>query len=58
VNAPSLALFLPRLKITSLVEQTVDGAKQMECGFTAARYFGSAPGVESTSLQIVDTQVT
>jgi|GEM_PF-1237477 len=57
VDAPAVVVFLPRVKITNQTVITVDGAKALQCTFSAARYAGSAPGVESTSLFIHDTVV-
>lgn len=57
-TAGAVVFYLPRIKINSNTETTVDGAKALQCGFTAARYFGSAPGVVSSVMRIVDTAVT
>lgn len=54
----AISIYLPRIKINSNNETTVEGAKAIECGFTAARYLGSSAGVESTSIRITDTNVT
>lgn len=56
--AAGMTFFLPRVKINSNNEQVIDGAKAMQCGFAAARYFGAGPGIESTSIRITDTDVT
>ncbi|MGE0575382.1 MAG: phage tail tube protein [Reyranella sp.] len=56
--AAALTLYLPRLKINSNQEVVVDGAKALQCGFTAARYLGSGAGIESTSIRITDTSVS
>lgn len=56
--ADGLTIFLPRIKINSNTETTIEGAKALQCGFTAARYFGALPGVESTVIRITDTVVT
>lgn len=56
--AGAVVFYLPRIKINSNTETTVDGAKALQCGFTAARYFGAAPGVVSSVMRIVDTAVT
>lgn len=54
----AVVVYLPRIKINSNNETTQEGAKAIQCGFTAARYLGSAGGVESTSIRIVDTTVS
>lgn len=56
--ADGLGVYLPRIKLNSNEEQTVDGAKVLQCGFTAARYLGSGAGIESTSVRICDTTVS
>jgi hypothetical protein len=53
--APANAFYMPRIKINSNNESEVNKAKAIQCQFEAARYFGSAPGVPSTTLQIADT---
>jgi len=55
--ADAVTLFLPRIKINSNSESVVEGAKAIQCGFAAARYFGSAGGIESTTVRICDTNV-
>ena len=57
-DAPAMVVFLPRVKITNQEQTIVDGAKALQCTFSAARYFGTAPGVESTSLFVHDTQIS
>lgn len=57
-DAHGVVFFLPRVKLTSNDESTVDGAKALSCNFVYARYLGSAAGVESTSLRIVDTRMS
>lgn len=54
----AMTFYLPRIKLTSNNETTIDGAKAVQCGFTAAKYLGSAPGVVATSIRITDTDVT
>lgn len=54
----ALTFLLPRVKLTSNNETTIEGAKAVQCGFAFARYLGSAAGVESTSLRICDTEVS
>jgi hypothetical protein len=49
--------FLPRIRILTLQEQDSAGGKMVNCTFEAARYFGTAAGVPSTTLQISDTNV-
>lgn len=56
--ADAMTLFLPRIKINSNNEATIDGAKAIQCGFTAARYLGSGAGIESTGIRICDTAVS
>lgn len=57
IAAPAMVFFLPRVKINSNTEQVIEGAKALQCAYAAARYFGSAAGVDSTSIRIVDTAV-
>lgn len=57
-NAPGAdanVIYLPRIKINSNSESETNKAKAIQCQFEAARYKGSAPGVPSTTIQIVDT---
>lgn len=56
--AEAVTIYLPRIKANSNNESTQDGAKVLQCGFTAARYLGSAAGVEGTSVRICDTAVS
>lgn len=58
--ADAMTMFLPRIKINSNGETTVDGAKAIQCGYAAARYLGTtaSTGIESTSIQICDTAVS
>lgn len=56
-TAPAQAFFLPRIKINSNNESEVNKAKAIQCQFEAGRYFGSAPGVASTTLMITDTAI-
>lgn len=58
IAADAMSLYLPRIKINANNESTVDGAKVIQCGFTAARYLGSAAGVESTGIRFTDTAVS
>lgn len=53
----AVVFYVPRIKISSNNETTIEGAKAIECGFTAGRYFGSGAGIESTVLRICDTAV-
>jgi hypothetical protein len=55
--APANAFFMPRIKINSNNESEVNKAKAIQCQFEAGRYFGSAPGVPSTTLMITDTAI-
>lgn len=57
-TSPMITAFLPRCKITAITPTTIDGAPAQQCTFSAGRYMGSAPGVESTSLFIHDTAVS
>jgi hypothetical protein len=49
--------FAPRMRLTSCNEVELEGGKAFQCGYEIARYFGSEPGIESTTLQIADTAV-
>lgn len=57
VATPSNTFFLPRIRILTLQEADSAGGKMANCTFEAARYFGTAPGVPSTTLLISDTDV-
>jgi Phage tail tube protein len=57
-STAATTFFLPRIRILTLQEQDSAGGKMVNCTFEAARYFGTAPGVPSTTLQISDTNVT
>lgn len=56
--AAAMTFFLPRIKIVNVAGTVVDGAKALQCRYSGGRYAGAAPGVESTSLRIVDTEVS
>ncbi|WP_445490197.1 phage tail tube protein [Rhodopseudomonas sp. RCAM05734] len=56
-SAPANAFFLPRIKVNSNGESEVNKAKAIQCQFEAARYVGTAPGIPSTTMMIVDTAV-
>ena len=56
--AAAITVHLPRVKINSNTETTIDGAKALQCGFEAARYLGTAPGVQATNIRITDTLVS
>lgn len=56
-TAPAQSFLLPRIKINSNNESEVNKAKAIQCQFEAARYFGTAAGVPSTTLQICDTAI-
>lgn len=56
--APGNVFFLPRIKINSNSESDTSNAKAIQLQFEAGRYFGTAPGVPSTTLMISDTEVT
>lgn len=58
IAAEAVSIYLPRVKINSNAETTIDGAKAVQCGFTAARYLGSGAGIESTGIRITDTLVS
>jgi len=47
----------PRIRILTLQEQDSAGGKLVNATFEAARYFGTAPGIPSTTLQISDSDV-
>jgi hypothetical protein len=55
VATPANTFYLPRIRILTLQEQDSAGGKMVNCTFEAARYFGTAAGVPSTTLQISDT---
>lgn len=55
--APANAFFMPRIKINSNNESEVNKAKAIQCQFEAGRYFGSTPGIPSTTLMITDTAI-
>jgi hypothetical protein len=57
ITTAANTFFLPRIRILTLQEQDSSGGKMVNCTFEAARYFGTAPGVPSTTLQISDTNV-
>jgi hypothetical protein len=56
-DAPATTFYMPRIKINSNNESEVNKAKAIQCQFEAARYFGNAPGVPSTTLMICDSAV-
>lgn len=58
--ADAMTLLLPRIKINSNAESVIDGAKAIQCGYAAARYLGTtaSTGIESTTIQVVDTAVS
>lgn len=56
--AAAVTVFLPRIKITNQTVITVDGAKALQCTFSAGVYAGAEPGVTATSLFIHDTEVS
>jgi hypothetical protein len=56
-TAHANTFFMPRTKINSNNESEVNKAKAIQCQFEAGRYFGSAPGIPSTTLMITDTAV-
>lgn len=58
LDAPAITIFLPLIKINSNSESDAEGGKAIQCQFEASRYFGSAPGVESTTIRICDTEIT
>lgn len=59
IDAPSMVFYMPRIKIMSQTESDDgSGGKAIQCQFDAGRYFGAAPGVESTSIRLVDTEVS
>jgi hypothetical protein len=58
-DAPALSFYLPRLKIGSApVSDDGSGGKILQCNFQALKYEGAAPGVEQTTIQIHDTEVS
>lgn len=59
VNSPAMTFFLPRLKLGGADIQTQgEGGQSITLPFQGLKYEGSAPGVENTTLQIVDTEVS
>jgi len=52
---PANTFYLPRIRILTLQEQDSAGGKMVNATFEAARYFGTTPGIPSTTLQISDT---
>jgi len=56
--SPGNVFFMPRIKINSNNESDNAKAKAIQCQFEAARYFGTSPGIESTTLQITDTEIS
>jgi len=57
VATPANTFYLPRIRILTLQEQDSAGGKLVNATFEAARYFGTAPGIPSTTLQISDSDV-
>lgn len=57
-GAAAMTLYLPRVKITNMQKVVIDGAQGQQCTLSMGRYVGSGVGIESTSLQIHDTQVS
>jgi hypothetical protein len=55
VATPANTFYMPRIRILTLQEQDSAGGKMVNATFEAARYFGTAPGIPSTTLQISDT---
>jgi hypothetical protein len=53
--SPGQVFYLPRIRLTSCVEGETEGGKTAQCSFEAARYAGSGIGINSTTLQISDT---
>lgn len=57
--APAIVVHLPRVKLnTSNSSDDQSGGRLVAFQFVAGRYFGSTAGIESTSMRIVDTQVS
>lgn len=52
---PGQVFYTPRIRLTSCVEGETEGGKTVQCAYEVARYAGSTAGVNSTSLQISDT---
>ncbi len=56
---PALTFYLPRVKLGgSDVSTEGEGGQAITLPFTALKYEGAAPGVETTTIQICDTQVS
>jgi len=57
-DTAAMTLLLPNIKLTSNGESDDgSGGKLVNYDFEAGRYFGDEPGVESTSVQLFDTEV-
>jgi hypothetical protein len=52
---PGQVFYTPRIRLTSCVEGETEGGKTAQCSYEIARYVGSTAGVNSTTLQISDT---
>lgn len=59
IDTPAVVVYLPRVKLGGADLQTQgEGGQSITLPFQALRYEGAAPGVESTTIQIFDTQVS
>lgn len=58
-NTPALSFYLPRIKYTDAdVQDAAAGALIQNLPFQALKAISPAPGVASTTIQIVDTEIT
>ncbi len=58
-NTPAMSFFLPRIKYTDAdVQDSADGPLIQSLPFQALKAVSPAPGVASTTIQIVDTEIT
>lgn len=55
-NADSNIIYCPRIKLSSVSNPlSGEAAQTITANYTALRYVGTAPGIPSTTIQIVDT---
>lgn len=57
-DSHAMVFYLPRIKIIGMTQTTIDGVKALTCRYSGSRYLGSAAGVESTPIRIVDTRAS
>jgi hypothetical protein len=57
-NTPANTIYLPRIKLTGVANPlTGEAAQIITMPYQALRYIGTAPGIASTTLQFVDTEI-